>query len=67
MNAHFIEHIKCAFVGENNFNDTQLISVTPTQKKTRTISAVSGSRVGLLIFRLGFFSDVKFLSSLLDQ
>lgn len=35
--------------------------------KTRTISAASDSRVGLLIFGLGLFSDVKFLSSLLYQ
>lgn len=36
-------------------------------EKIRTISAASNSRVGLLIFRLGLFSDVQFLSSLLDQ
>lgn len=36
-------------------------------EKIRTISAPSDSQVGLLIFRLGLFSDVQFLSSLLDQ
>jgi hypothetical protein len=36
-------------------------------KKNTTISAASDSRVGLLIFRLGLFSDVQFLSPLLDR